>query len=446
MIPIPKTKALLIAGTGSGVGKTTVAMGLMAALSKKYTVQPFKVGPDFIDPSHHTRICNRASRNLDSFIMEERGVLETFRRASSGADFCVIEGVMGLFDGLDSSEVASTAHVAKILNVPVVLVVNARGVSRSLAAVVKGFSEFDTVNIKGIILNNTGSERHVRLIRNSLEASGIKIPILGALPGNKELSIPSRHLGLHMEDSIDAALLSGFIEKHIDIEAVKETAGDFTMPCMDLNEPEKRFNVRVGIAQDSAFCFYYKDALDSLKNLGAQLIFFSPMHDELPDVSGIYLGGGYPELYVKELEASRTRSQIKKAADNGMPVYGECGALLYLSQSLAADRTYRMAGILGAHSRMTEKLEALGYTEALVVEDTIIADRGKMIRGHEFHYSATECDRDAQFAYKLERGKGIISGKDGLYEHNTIASYMHTHPASNSFERFLHCCSRYSVQ
>ena len=193
MIPI-KTRALLIAGTGSGVGKTTVAMGLMAALSKDQKVQPFKVGPDFIDPSHHTCICGRPCRNLDSFMMGEVGVLETFTRGSEGADFCIIEGVMGLYDGLDDTETASTAHVAKILNVPVILVINAHGASRSIAAIVKGFSEFDSVNIAGIILNNAGSDRHVKLIRDSMQSSGIKIPVIGALPKNPELSIPSRHL------------------------------------------------------------------------------------------------------------------------------------------------------------------------------------------------------------------------------------------------------------
>lgn len=447
VMPI-KTCALLIAGTGSGVGKTTVALGLMAALCKKYKVQPFKVGPDFIDPSHHTYICKRASRNLDSFIMGERGVLETFTRASQGADFCITEGVMGLFDGLDDTEIASTAHVAKILNVPVVLVINAHGVSRSVAALVKGFAEFDRVNIRGIILNSAGSERHVNLVKDSLRSAGIEIPVIGALPQNSQLSIPSRHLGLHMAGentpylNTGTELLSEFIEKHIDMEAVKAIAGNFTPPEKNLNEPEKKFDVKIGIAQDSAFCFYYQDSFDALRNLGAELIFFSPVHGEFPDVDGIYLGGGYPELYAKELEASPTRSRIKKAAYDGIPVYGECGALLYLGESLTTDKTYRMAGVLGASSRMTNKLQALGYTEALTVADSPFAKMGKIIKGHEFHYSLTECNRDTRFAYKLKRGKGIYAGKDGLMEHNAMASYMHTHPASNSFKEFLRRCKR----
>jgi len=443
---ISKPKALLIAGTGSGVGKTTMAMGLMAALSRKVKVQPFKVGPDFIDPTHHTRMCGRPSRNLDSFIMGEKGVIETFMRGSLGADFCIIEGVMGLFDGLDATEIASSAHIAKILKVPVILVINAHGVSRSAAALVKGFMEFDReVNIQGIILNNIGSDRHVKLIRDSLEGAGIKIPIIGAVPKNKNFSITSRHLGLEMahENNNDTLDFASFIEQHIDIDAVNSIAENFKAPEFFVEAQHDQFTVKIGIANDSAFCFNYQDTFDSLKRSGAELVFFSPMSDKLPQVDGLYLGGGYPELVAKELEASNTRHEVKKAAQDGMPIYGECGALLYLGASLETDGTYRMAGVLGASSRMTGKLQALGYTQAQSVMDSPIAKKGAIIRGHEFHYSTTECDRDASFVYRLQRGKGIFEGRDGLMEHNTMASYMHTHPASNSFDEFLRECSRY---
>jgi cobyrinic acid a,c-diamide synthase len=445
-MPISKIKALLIAGTGSSVGKTTIAMGLMAALARKARVQPFKVGPDFIDPTHHTRICGRPSRNLDSFIMGEKGVIETFGRGSKGADFCIIEGAMGLFDGLDATEIASSAHIAKILKVPVILVINAHGVSRSAAALVKGFIEFDRdVNIKGIILNNIGSDRHVKLIRDSLDSAGIKIPVIGAVPKNKNFSIPSRHLGLQMahENDNDTTGLASFIEQHIDIDAVKSIAGNFKAPEINFEAQNEKFTVKIGIANDSAFCFYYQDTFDSLKMSGAELVFFSPISDKLPQVDGIYLGGGYPELFAKELEASNTRHEIKKAAQDGMPIYGECGALLYLGARLKTDSTYRMAGVLGASSRMTGKLQALGYTEAHSIMDSPISKKGAILRGHEFHYSTTECDRDARFVYRLHRGKGIFEGQDGLMEHNTMASYMHTHPASNSFDELLRQCSRY---
>lgn len=445
-MPIIKTKAFLIAGTGSGVGKTTVATGLMAALSKSYKVQPFKVGPDFIDPGHHARICGRPSRNLDSYIMGEKGVLETFAWASEGADFSIIEGVMGLFDGLDDTEIASSAHIAKILKVPILLVINAHGASRSVAAIAKGFSEFDNdVNIQGIILNNIGTDRHIRLIKDSLQNAGIKIPVIGALPGNKELSIPSRHLGLHMadENKQDTTKLANFFEQYIDINSVKTIAENSKTLDIDYKEYDERSNVRIGIANDSAFCFYYQDSFDALKMSGAELVFFSPMTDFTPDVDGLYLGGGYPELHAKELEASRTRQEIKKAAEDGMPIYGECGALLYLGSSIETGKTYKMSGVLGAYSRMTGKLQALGYTEAETVMNSPIAKKGKVIRGHEFHYSITECDRDAQLVYKLRRGKGINKGRDGLMEHNAMASYMHTHPAANSFDEFISLCSKY---
>jgi cobyrinic acid a,c-diamide synthase len=448
-MPISKTKALLIAATASGVGKTTISMGLMAVLSRYFKVQPFKVGPDFIDPTHHTRICSRPSRNLDSFIMGEKGVIETFVRGSRGADFCIIEGVMGLFDGLDATQIASSAHIAKILKVPVILVMNAHGISRSAAAMVKGFMEFDrNVNIQGIILNNIGSERHVQLIRESLYSAGIMIPVIGAVPTNKDISIPSRHLGLemaHEHNNYDGEL-ARFIEQHIDIDAVKRIAENFIVPECIFEAHIEQFAVKIAIAHDSAFCFYYQDTFDSLKRSGSELVFFSPMSDTLPQVDGIYLGGGYPELFAKELEASNTRLEIKKAAQEGMPIYGECGALLYLGDSLKTERTYRMAGVFGASSRMTGKLQALGYTQAQSVLDSPIAKKGTMIRGHEFHYSITECDRDAHFVYRLRRGKGIFEGRDGLIEHNTMASYMHTHPAANSFDEFLRQCTKYRVR
>jgi len=378
-------------------------------------------------------------------MMGEKGVLETFTRASSDADFCVIEGVMGLYDGLDSTELASTAHVAKLLNVPVLLVINAHGASRSVAAVVKGFTEFDNVNIKGIILNNIGSEHHVKLIRDSFTGAGITIPIVGALPSSNDLTIPSRHLGLHManEAQQDVSLISGFIEKNVDMDAVKSIASGFIPPDVITNEPDVRFNVKIGIAWDSAFCFYYQDSFDELRRLGAEIVFFSPMGDKLPDVDGIYLGGGYPELHAAELEASRTRHSIKKSAEDGMPIIGECGALLYLGEELETDRSYKMVGILPASSKMSGKLKALGYTEARVTSENPIAGKGDIVRGHEFHYSVTTCDKDAVFAYHLRRGKGIIDRKDGLIENNTIASYMHTHPASVSFAGFLDSCSKH---
>jgi cobyrinic acid a,c-diamide synthase len=224
---------------------------------------------------------------------------------------------------------------------------------------------------------------------------------------------------------------------------VKSIAGNFRASELNSEFQPEQFSIKIGVANDSAFCFYYQDTFDSLKRSGAELVFFSPMSDKLPQVDGLYLGGGYPELFAKELEASNTRHEIKKGAQDGMPIYGECGALMYLGDSLKTDRTYRMAGVLGATSRMTGKLQALGYTEAQSVMDSPIAKKGALIKGHEFHYSTTECDKDSRFVYRLRRGKGIFEGQDGLMEHNTMASYMHTHPASNSFDELLRQCRKY---
>jgi len=291
------------------------------------------------------------------------------------------------------------------------------GLIHTRTAAVVGVSE-KKMNMARIILNNIGSERHVKLIKESLIGAGINIPVIGAVPKNKNLSIPSRHLGLEMahENKNDTAELTNFIEQHIDIDAVKSIAGNFKAPEFIFEAQHEQFDVKIGIANDSAFCFYYQDTFDSLKMSGAELVFFSPMSDKLPQVDGLYLGGGYPELFGKELEASNTRYEVKKAAQDGMPIYGECGALLYLCNSLKTDSNYRMAGVLGASSRMTGKLQALGYTEAHSFMDSPIAIKGAIIRGHEFHYSnVLEIDEDGfDFAFNMKRGKGIVDNRDGM--------------------------------
>ncbi|MBW6469782.1 MAG: cobyrinate a,c-diamide synthase [Methanosarcinaceae archaeon] len=437
------TKAILIAGTHSGVGKTTVAMGIMAALTnRKYKVQPYKVGPDYIDPTHHTVICNASSRNLDTFMMGIDGVRETFARTCGNADISVIEGVMGLFDGVDSTEIASSAHVAKTLDIPVILVINVHGMSRSAAAIIKGFSEYDkNVNVAGVILNQVGSERHARLLRDALT----DIPIIGTLPRNKDLTVPSRHLGLHMasENEYDTSALAEFIEANINLDAVISVAETSRAPepALQPNNPAAP-DVKIGVALDSAFCFYYQDMFDSIERHGAQIKFFSPLSGELPDVDGIYFGGGYPELHIEQLEKSKTTHHIKQLAADGMPIYGECGGLQYLCSSYEIEgKTYRMADVFSAETRQTGRFQALGYTEARARDGMAFA-RGT-IRGHEFHYSLTECARDSRFAYEMLRGKGIENRMDGIVEHNAMASYMHAHPATFPVGRFVDVCRKY---
>jgi cobyrinic acid a,c-diamide synthase len=433
------TKAVLIAGTNSGVGKTTASMGLMAALVKRnMQVQPYKVGPDYIDPSYHTAICKRTSRNMDTFMMGIEGVKREFDRTCGDADIAVIEGVMGLFDGMNSSEVASSAHVAKSLDVPVILVVNVHGMSRSAAAIVKGFSEFDPeVEVAGVILNKVGSPKHTKMIKDCIP----DIPIVGSLPRNKDISVPSRHLGLHMafECEFDTTELAGFIEENVDIDAILGLARE---PKTD-DQQEKEIpeaDLKIGVAMDKAFCFYYADMFDEFRRNGAEVIFFSPMAGELPDVDGMYYGGGYPELYPCELETSATTKALKNLSADGMPIYGECGGLQYLSTSYEIDDvTYKMADLFPARTVLTKKLQALGYTEGYAHGPFI---KGP-VRGHEFHYSATYCDNDARLTFEMKRGKGIKDGWDGIVEHNSLACYQHAHPVSFPVKDFVDMCREY---
>lgn len=435
------TKGILIAGTHSGVGKTTVSMGIMAALKhRQLKVQPYKVGPDYIDPSHHTAICGRSSRNLDTYMMSMEGVRQTVARTSADADIVVVEGVMGLFDGIDSTEIASSAHVAKTLDIPVILVINVHGMSRSAAALLKGYSEFDPeVRVAGVILNQVGSPRHAELVKNSLPGN---IPVIGTIPRRKDIEVPSRHLGLYMahEKDYNTAEMAAFIEENVDLDAVLELAEPCSVP-----EAEKIQNLgtdlRIGVAWDPAFCFYYWDMFDAFRDNGAEVVFFSPMEGEIPDVDGIYLGGGYPELYAEALENSETTRKLKGLAADGLPIYAECGGLLYLCGTYEVDdRVYKLADVVPANTRMTNRLKALGYTEARPLDKNFSSHN---IRGHEFHYSITECDRDARFAYEMIRGKGIQDGFDGLIEYNTLAGYMHSHPASFPVDKFVQKCKEY---
>jgi len=433
--------AFLIAGTHSGVGKTTVTLGIMAALrARGLVVQPFKVGPDFIDPTHHTAICGRPSRSLDPFMMGQEGVRRSFGSAIKGADVAVVEGVMGLFDGMDGGDVSSTAQVARILDIPVLLVINVHGMSRSAAAMEKGFVEFDPeLRMAGTILNRVGSERHLYMLKSCLEK-----PIYAALPRDKEREMKSRHLGLVMgfEEKHDLAALAAWVEGHAEIDQMLKL--NAPIPALTGVASPRKKAVRIGVAMDEAFCFYYYDNLKELERCGAELVHFSPIRDELPDVDGLYLGGGYPELYAPALEKGSARRQIKEASEEGMPIYGECGGLMYLGEELVMETgRYKMAGGLPGSTIMTAKLVALGYARAEVVGYSPLAGLGRSILGHEFHYSRFECDRDSRFAYRMSRGRGICEGRDGLVEHSTLGAYLHAHFFSHSPEHFIDECQRY---
>ena len=426
MTGIPR---IVIAGTHSGCGKTTVASGIMSALTARgLKVQPFKVGPDFIDPSHHTRICARPSRNLDPYMMGEQGCIDTFIRATTGADIAIIEGVMGLYDGIDGTDFASTAHLARILNAPIILVVDIKGMSRSVLALIRGFRDFDTtITIAGVILNQVGSQRHRQMIDGSLP-----LPTLGWIPKREDIRIESRHLGLKMAHETGAMKEFGsVIEEFCDLNTLIACANNVTRITAQKKVPEtgsgKRVHASIGVALDDAFCFYYKDNLDRLHDHGAELVFFSPLIDPLPEVDALYFGGGYPELYLPALESSRCTREMKTAFEAGMPVYAECGGLLYLTREIMADRTYRFCGILPANAEMTSRVQALGYVQGESLVDTSFLSRLQGITGHEFHYSRVLPDRDAEFAFRLTRGKGIDSGKDGLLSGNVLGTYTHAY-------------------
>ena len=417
---------IIIAGTHSGCGKTTVASGIMGALVKKgYAVQPFKVGPDFIDPGHHTRICGRVSRNIDPFMMGDEGCIASFLHASEGADIAVIEGVMGMYDGIDGTDLSSTAHVARILQAPVILVVDAKGMSRSVHALIKGFVDYDpTMRVAGVIVNRTGSPRH----RDMMECS-LSVPSFGWIPRSDEVAMKSRHLGLVMAyETGSHAGMSALIAEHCNLDGIVAAAG-IAPPLKARDEPLKQtpLRARIGVANDNAFCFYYQDNLDCLRGSGAELVFFSPLQDRLPEVDALYLGGGYPELFLPQLESATCTRQIRKAADDGMPVFGECGGLMYLAREVAGETAYRMTGILPAVTEMTGQVQALGYVKGTVAGEGSFLSPGLVITGHEFHYSRLVPDSDARFLISLSRGKGISEGRDGLAASNTLGLYTHSY-------------------
>ena len=431
---------LVIAGTHSGCGKTTVATGIMAALvARGLKVQPFKVGPDFIDPTHHTKICGRTSRNLDPFMMGEDGVRDTFIRASKGADIAVIEGVMGLYDGIDGTGRSSTAHVATILDAPVILVVDAGGMSRSAQALIHGFSTYQTdLRLAGVIFNRIGSNRHRQMIESSLT-----LPAFGWIPKKDRLAVKSRHLGLEMAH--ETRLMSEFaavIDEHCDTSAIMSIARAASPLKDEITLPvEQRSLVKIGIAWDAAFSFYYQDNIDRLRLAGADLIFFSPLSDRLPDIQGLYIGGGYPELHLETLSLSVCRADIARAGDTGMPVYGECGGLMYLTEEISADRTYRLCGLLPATTEMTTNVQALGYVQGQTVHALPCFPAGLSIRGHEFHYSRVIPASDATYAFTLQRGKGIENGRDGLMQNRTIGTFTHAYFSRDFARHFIQCCA-----
>ncbi len=434
-------RGFVIAGPASGVGKTTVALAVMAALRRRgYTVQPFKCGPDFIDGGHHTRVCGRTVRNLDGWMLPPEANRENFYHAAAGADVCVIEGVMGLFDGLDGkSEAGSTAEIARILGLPVVIVVDASSAARSVAAVVHGFETFDpALAVSAVVLNKVAGDAHHRLLSDAL-AGNSKAVLIGSLPREQRIHIPERYLGVftageQLLNDGELAFLAEFAEAHIDLEKLLACAAPIST-VSTAPESKTDADVRIGVARDRAFCFYYEDNLDSLRRAGAEIADFSPIADSrLPEVDAVYFGGGYPELHAAELQANvAIRSAVKQLANEGVPIYAECGGLMYLANRIVVREgaAFEMAGILPITVRMTERLVKFGYTEVLFTKDCLLGRAGDNARGHSFHCSTVEDPGSVRCVYRLHNRLSGREEDEGFAAGNTLASYIHLHFGSN---------------
>jgi cobyrinic acid a,c-diamide synthase len=435
---------VVVAGTESGAGKTSFTVGLIRALGARgLKVAVFKCGPDYLDPSYHMRAAGQASHNLDGWMMGRDAVLSTFARASAGFDIAVIEGVMGLFDGASArGEEGSTAQIAKWLGAPVLLVVDTSGMARSIAAVGRGFADFDPqMRLAGLICNRVGGKGHLELLR---EASAHP-PILGGMPHDASLTFPERHLGLLTADerSVPEALLLKWgevVEEWCDIDAIVAVANESKpLPAQisaqsGLSRPTK---CTIGVAFDEAFHFYYVDNLTRLEEAGAELVMFSPVHDaHLPPVDGIYIGGGYPEAHAAKLEANASmRREIAAFAADGGVIYAECGGLMYLCSKLRTleGQDYAMCGVVPARTIMCDRLQALGYVEVSTRRPSILGDAGLRFRGHQFRYSRLEPLSSAiEPAFRIGGRFGGEELDEGFQIGNTIASYVHAHWASNA--------------
>ncbi len=431
---------LLIAGTSSGSGKTTVSMGLMAALcAKGKPVAPFKVGPDYIDPGFHEYVTNAKSHNLDAFMLCENKLKYLYTKYAK--DKCaIIEGVMGMYDGVGADSKASSAHVAKIIGAPVVLVIDGKGLSTSAAATIKGFAEFDSkVSIAGVIVNRVSGEGHYKIIKSAVEKY-TSIPCLGFLPSDEDIALNSRHLGLipHAEvDGLNSRIdkLCGLVQSHIDIEEIAKIAYTHlpkktSMPkdVVMFYEQNKRLftGKRIGIAMDMAFTFYYEANLDMLRELGAELVPFSPLsHSRLPErLDALYIGGGFPEVFAQQLSENKAFMQdLKGKLQNGLKCYAECGGFMYLARSVTTleGQRFDMVDLFDADCTMTKRLQRFGYV-------TVQYD-GLKFRAHEFHHSKMSHE-DINYQFDVEKhrdGKIVETWKCAAREQNTLAGYPHVH-------------------
>ena len=448
-------KALSIGATGSGAGKTTVTLALLAALHRRgLKVQPFKTGPDFIDPGHHFTACGRMSHNLDTWMLDPEENRAIFSRYAADADIAIVEGVMGIFDGFSAhDETGSSAHLAKLLGIPAALVVNAKGMARSIAAMAAGFKGFDPdLSWAGVIANKCGSQMHINLLGQSMDIPG-NMPFLGGLLRDGGLSMPERHLGLITAEegglgrqTLDQ--LADLAEQGLDLDSMLGGLPEIQLSAV-AEDPPQAAEVRIGVAKDEAFCFYYQENLRRLRQAGAELVFFSPLRDSAPPagLQGLYLGGGYPEMFAAQLAQNTAMLlEINKLALGGLPILGECGGMIYLGRTIEdlEGHKWPLCGVLPIDTGMNNKLRKLGYRRAVFTVDTPLGPKGVTARGHEFHYSEIICDHGGAQTGVLELTgrKSLPFGSAGFRVANTMASYMHFHFGSNPqlAENFVNFC------
>ncbi|GBC64048.1 cobyrinate a,c-diamide synthase [Desulfonema ishimotonii] len=417
-----------------------MTLGIMAALARRgLRVAPFKIGPDFIDPGHHTRVTGVISRNLDGWMLSERYNRDCFERHTRGTDIAVAEGVMGLFDGYDGrTDAGSTAQMARWLGLPVLLVVNARSMARSVAPLVQGFERFDpSLRFAGVLFNNIGSPNHLTYLKDALEGH-VRMPCLGGILRDDRIAIPERHLGLVTQDEHPLSgqhtdRLVAMIENRMNLDALldglPERPPETGPPAPGIRTP----SVRIGVASDRAFCFYYQDNLDILEKNGAEIVRFSPLDaPALPErLDGLYFGGGYPELFARQLAGNTAlRSRIKELSRAGMPIYGECGGFMYLCRELrdVEGTPHPMTGCFPMVTAMYPRLKSLGYRQVTQTRDSVLGPAGQQMRGHEFHYSEIISDSDGPATvYSVEKRIGNHRTAEGFSTARTLGSYVHLH-------------------
>lgn len=462
---------VVLAGTGSAVGKTTISTGIMKALQDE-NVQPFKVGPDFIDPSYHTIATGNVSRNLDSFFMTESQIINSFERGlkKSNSKMGIIEGVRGLYEGISPiSDIGNTASIAKALDAPVVLLMDSRSLVKSAAAVVLGFKTLDPeIRIEGVILNKVKGKRHYLKAKESVEKLA-DVPVIGGIPRNEDIAVEERHLGLvpaleKEKINRNIELWGKIAEEYIDLDALKSimktssksTVKDNKNKAIEAHEDEfnKHHNeaielevtngakpgelwktgnktpLKIGVAIDEIFTFYYKETFESLEDNGAKIVPFSPYKDEeIPDVDALYIGGGYPEVFKKDLSENESMlKSINKFHNEDRPIYGECGGLIYLSKSIDG---LDMVNAIPYSSEMTPKVQGLNYVVARSNQDNLISDEGDVFRAHEFHYTKLNIDSTKNLVFDVLRGRGVFENMDGISVKNTLANYIHIHACSH---------------